>query len=421
MPTELYRALFDKDLSRYLRGPDHSYADGNCLYLRVRQHRGNWLYRYAGADGKPHDLALGSYRPETPGHPRHLTLKQAREKAAEQHHLRQQGHDPLGQRQAARTTARVEAARAALPTLRECYEEWEVRHLNSRGRYRRNCDAEMANHVYPMIGRVRIDEVTRDHIEAVLKPIWHRIPDTAQRIRGRLEQTLKYATAQRWRTGDNPADGDLMMMIFGSVDREVRNHARVEPEGVPEFMKMLRHEEGIAARCAEAVVLSAMRSSNIRLVHWTQIDYGNNTLTIPRYRPGIEEGRALKRDMGKFDFRVPLTPRLREIFKELEGHRRNRYVFPGSNAEVLVTGALRDAVYPLVPRGSMTMHGFRSAFRDWASAQLTPDGIVMFDDTLCEVAIAHKVGDATKRAYLRSDALEARKPLMEMWDAYCRS
>lgn len=418
MPKGLYRVLFDKDLPRYLRSPDKTYADGDCLYLRVRQHKGSWVYRYIGPNGKTHDLSLGSYRPDTPNHSRHVTLKAAREKAAEQSRLRGQGQNPVELRQAVRAAARVEAEQSKMPTFRRCYEDWaDTRQAKFKWsyKYRTNTDSETRRYVYPVIGDMPIDEVTRAHVDAILEPIWHRVPEAAERVRGRLERVLERAGNLDQRTGDNPATLARVSIRLGDQKRDVINLARVEPTDMPALMRALRGVEGVAARCTEAVILSAMRASNIRFAHWESIDEDAGVLIIPRRGPGIEEGRALKRDIGQCDFRVPLTPRLREIVDEMKQHRRNRYVFPGTIANALNQSALRLAVYPLVPHKAITVHGFRSSFRTWAADQTT------FEDKVCEIAIAHNVGNATTRAYDRDDWLERRKPLMEMWDAYCRS
>jgi len=424
MPKGKYHVLLDKDLRRYLHGPDKTYADGESLYLRVRGNKGSWVYRYADANGKVHDFSLGSYRPDTPSHSRHVTLQQARAKALQQKQLREQGLDPVEVRAALRVTVRAKIERGNLPTFQRCYEDWvETRQhkFNWSYKYRTDTDSSTRRHIYPVVGDLPISEVTRAHVDDILRPIWHRVPDEAERVRSRLEQVLDRAANLDQREGDNPATLARVSIRLGDQKKRTKNHARVEPEDVPGLMKLLRRVDRVPARCAEAVILSGMRSSNIRLAHWESVDEDAGVLVIPRRGPGIEELRALKRDIGQCDFRVPLTPRLREIIEEMKQHRRNDYIFPGVNVNSVNKGALNTAVYPLIPHKAITIHGFRSSFRDWAGALVGEDGRALFEHEVCEIAIAHNVGDKTTRAYNRDDWLMRRKPLMEMWDAYCCS
>jgi integrase len=229
-----------------------------------------------------------------------------------------------------------------------------------------------------------------------LQPVWGRIPETASRLRGRIEAVLDFAKAHKLRSGENPASwrGNLAL-ILPKRQKLSRGHHKAMPYAeVPAFIGKLREVESIPALALEFAILTAARSGEVLGARWDEINMAAKVWTI-------EAGRM----KAGLLHRVPLSVRAMEIVERMAeirtgdlvfaGHRRRR---PLSGA-ALVTGA--------------TVHGFRSSFRDWAGEETS------FPREICEQALAHATGGAVEQAYRRGDALEKRRRLMEAWSNYC--
>ena len=240
----------------------------------------------------------------------------------------------------------------------------------------------------------------------VLKPLWQSRPETASRLRGRIEAVLDAARANGFIPDGraNPARwrGHLDKLLSKRA-RLTRGHHAAMPFGdVPDFVARLRTSQAIAALALEFIILTAARSGEALGARWTEIDMKAKVWTVPRERmkAGIEH-------------RVPLSDRAVDILKTMQAVSRGELVFPSHRSDRPLSGMACPMLLRRMGVVNATVHGFRSAFRDWCGESTT------FPREIAEAALAHAVGDAVERAYRRGDALERRRKLMDDWARYC--
>jgi integrase len=367
------------------------YADGDGLYLQVQGKSRSWIYRYK-IDGRGRYMGLGSARD--------ITLKRARELVAEQRRLRAEGRDPLAERQ-----ARQPIGDRKVPTFRQVAETYiEAHELSWKSPlHRRQWRVSLAADVFPAIGDMPIDQVDTGAVLRALQPIWHVKPETANRIRGRIESVLAAATAAGLRTGPNPAQWrnhlDHLLPRPNKL-RPPKHYHALPYKDVPTFMAELRVRSSVSARALEFAILTAARRSEALGARWSEIDLGERTWTIPAGR--MKSGR---------EHRVPLSDAALDILRSLDETRSSEFVFAGYSGHLSATalaGLLR-----VMGRTDLTTHGFRSSFRDWASEQTA------FSNEVCEQALAHTIGSQVERAYRRGDLFDKRRRLMDAWSEYC--
>jgi integrase len=376
-------------------------ADGGNLWLQVTRDpehsdriRRSWVFRYE-LDGQRHDLGLG------PVHT--LDLADARAKAKT---LRQQlldGIDPLAVKQRAKRDrlARIAADKRAM-TFRQCAEACIASHEAgwSNAKHRSQWAQSLKDYAYPVLGDLAIDDVTTPHVIKVLEPIWTEIPETASRIRGRIEQVLAWATVRGFRGGDNPARWRGHLQEFfpskGKM-RPVKHRAALPYHDVPALMAALRQEDRPSARALEFLILTAARPGEIRRATRDELDLAAKVWTVPA---GHMKSRKAHR--------VPLPDRAVEILHTLGKHDdKNSLVFPITEHGMLLLAR------QMLPGISISAHGFRSTFRDWASERTA------YPPHVVEQALAHAIGNAVERAYHRTDLFEKRRRLMAEWAAWC--
>ena len=370
--------------------------DGGGLYLRVRADGSkSWAFRYTLA-GRKHWMSLGPLRD--------VSLAEAREQARQLRNQVRDGYDPLAQRRerqhlAAEQTARTfDAVAAAYVEAHKA--EWK------NAKHRQQWENTLATYATPIIGKRPVSEISLLDIRRVLDPIWTTKPETASRLRGRVEAVLAYATVHGWRSGDNPArwQGFLDQIYAPKTKvRAVKHHAALDYHDIPGFMAQLREREAVSARCLEFAILTATRSGEARGARWDEVDLDAALWIIPASRMKMKK-----------EHRVPLAPRAVEILRELaeRSPRRDGLIFPGgAPGKPMTDVALAKAVAVLRP--GFTAHGMRSSFRDWA-AEMTS-----FPREIAEVALAHINKDRTEAAYQRGDLLTKRRQLMEAWANYC--
>jgi integrase len=244
-----------------------------------------------------------------------------------------------------------------------------------------------------------VDAIDTQAVLGVLQPVWGRIPETASRLRGRIEAVLDYAKANGLRSGENPAAwrGHLALILPRRQKLSRGHHAAMPYADLPEFIAKLRDTESIYALALEFLVLTAARSGEVLGATWDEIDIDAQVWIIPASR--MKAGR---------EHRVPLSARAMAILERVAEIRTGALVFAGQRRRRPLSGA---AIGALVT--GATVHGFRSSFRDWAGEETS------FPREIAEQALAHAAGDATERAYRRGDALEKRRALMESWANYC--
>jgi integrase len=242
-------------------------------------------------------------------------------------------------------------------------------------------------------------------VTKALEPIWHEKPETASRVRGRIEAVLDWATARGYRQGDNPARwrGHLENLLPARAKvRRVEHHAALPYGEIGAFMEDLRRQEGIAARALEAAILTAARTSEIICARWDELDFEAKLWTIPATR--MKAGR---------EHRVPLAEPMLANVELMETIRLGEFVFPGGMAGKPLSNMAMAMVLRRLGRGDLTVHGFRSTFRDWA-AECTN-----FPREVAEMALAHTLSDKVEAAYRRGDLFEKRRQLMEAWAKHC--
>jgi integrase len=239
----------------------------------------------------------------------------------------------------------------------------------------------------------------------VLQPIWTTKPETASRLRGRIENVLDWATVAGYRQGDNPARwrGHLVHLLAKpSRVRQVKHHSALPHCEIPVFMTDLRSRQGFSARCLEFTILTAARTAEAIGATWAEINWTDKVWIVP--------GARMK--AGK-EHRVPLSPRALEIIHDLNQRRESEYLFPGQKTGRPLSNMAMLVLLARMGRDALTTHGFRSAFRDWCGEQTN------FPREVAEAALAHRVGNEVEQAYRRGDALEKRRKLMEAWAAFC--
>jgi integrase len=237
-----------------------------------------------------------------------------------------------------------------------------------------------------------------------LEPIWTSKPETAGRVRGRIESVIDWATARGYRQGENPARwrGHLENLLpKKSKVRRVEHHAALPYAGLAEFMVELRQQEGIAARALEFAILTAARTGEVLSTRWSEIDFKARLWTIP--------GSRMK--AGK-EHRVPLSDAAMAVLEGMEATREGDFVFPGGRAGRPLSNMAFLMLLRRIGRGDLTAHGFRSTFSDWCTE------CTNFPAEVREMALAHAVGDKVEAAYRRGDLFEKRRQVMDAWASF---
>lgn len=370
------------------------HADGGGLYLRVSDGgTKGWIFRYR-ANGRLHDMGLGPIH--TIGMPR------ARELARECRELLLQGIDPITHRRAALADRRASDTKAT--TFRECADAYIASHESGwrNASHRSQWTNTLAQHVHPTLGDLSVTAIDTALVMKTIEPLWRTIPETASRVRGRIEAVLDWAKVRGHRAGENPARWrghlDHLLPARSKVARVEHHPAMPYPE-VGAFVAILRQNTSIGARAHEFAILTAGRAGEVLGATWDEIDVGNRVWTIPGKR--MKAGR---------EHRVPLSDAALAVLEQMRIIRQSDSVFPGQR------GRMSHKALQLTLRRTgrdATVHGFRSTFRDWAAEQTA------FPSELAEMALAHSVGTAVEAAYRRSDLFEKRRRLMSDWAAFC--
>lgn len=360
-------------------------GDGGGLYLHVKLSGAkSWAFIWK-QDGKRFEMGLGAYPS--------VKLAKARELAALNRQAVAEGRNPINEKQKGEIPVFAECANMFLDSM-----EGQWRNEKHRAQWRMT----LTTYTKPL-QRKSVADITTDDILKVLNPIWLEKPETASRLRGRLERVLDFARARNWRTGENPAlwRGHLKSILPARQKLTRGHHAAMPYADVPAFVRQLADRDAMAARGLEFLILTAARSGEVLGARWSEFDLSNAVWTVP----------ANRMKAGK-EHRVPLTPRALAIVTALHGTRISDFVFPGQKKDRPLSGMSFDMLMRRMEVDQYTVHGFRSAFRDWAGDETD------FPREVAEQALAHRVGDATERAYRRADALEKRRSLMSDWASF---
>ena len=341
----------------------------------------SWVLRYQ-LKGRRRDMGLGPY-PE-------VTLAVARRKALEARRLLVDGVDPLTARPRRVTTFRETAA----DLISSKRPGWRS------PKHAAQWSATLGAYAYPALGSLDVKAIETTDVLAVLRPIWTDKPETASRVRQRIEAVLDFASAQGLRNGLNPARwrGHLQNLLpKPSQVRRVEHHAALDWRDLPEFMAELAAREGVSARALTFLILTAARSGEVRGMRWAEIDLTAGVWAVP----------AERMKAGK-EHRVPLTAAAIELLGD-EGSP-DTLVFPSPfDPRKAMSDMSLTAVLKKMGRGDITAHGFRSTFRDWAGETTA------FPREVIEAALAHRLKDKAEAAYARGDLFNKRRELMQAW------
>ncbi len=398
MPRKLSNALTPLSVKNAKPG---RHADGGGLHLLVKDTGArSWVYRFM-LNGKSRDIGLGAAGAGG------ISLADARDLAAALRVKVKAGVDPLAERQqeAAQALAAAQAAQVAGVTFKAVAEGYIAANEGSwrNDKHRQQWRNTLASYVYPVIGDMPVADVGTAHVLKILEPIWQDKPETASRIRGRIETVLDAAKAREYRSGENPARwrGHIAQILPARSRLTRGHHKAIAYADLPAFMPQIRARDALAALALEFVILTAARTSEVLGAQWHEVDLDKALWTIP----------AGRMKAGK-EHRVPLSQRAVEILTTVKA-LGSVWLFPATNGSKLSSMAMTMLLRRM--NADVTVHGFRSAFRDWAAESTS------YPHEVCEMALAHVIGNKSEAAYRRGDLFDKRRRLMDEWATYCDS
>jgi len=365
------------------------YEQGGIKWDAITDINKTWVFRYQ-LDEVRHDYGIGPYPT--------VSLAEARRRAGELRLMILDGVDPMQERKErnAERKARL-AAETKRMTFGQCSEQYIRIHAPTwkAVKHRKIWESTLRTYALPILGKLDVADIESGHVAKVLTPIWASKTATAKRVANRIELVLNYAIAHGFRKADagNPAARKLVNSMLGKVKATTEHHDAMPYASVPAFVAELHKRKDSSAPALEFLILTAARTNEALGATWDEIDLGKKVWTIS----------AARMKAGK-EHRVPLSDRAVAILKSLPRH----------GDHVFMNGKTRfhsNTLYKLVLRmgGNVSVHGFRSSFRDWAAERTS------YPDKLAELCLAHSVGDETVKAYLRGDGLQKRFRLMQTW------
>jgi integrase len=377
-------------------------CDGFGLWLQYDKKYGtrSWLFRYM-LNGKADSMGLGPLAT--------TSLARARELAQDAREQLRDGINPRLARKAERDRRKAEAERlAAIPSFLKCADlliaakasEWS--NLEHAAQWRRSFHPGSHGEPAPTarINPLPVNAIDTPLVLATLEPLWKKTPVTAGRIRARIENVLDFAKAHGWRDGDNPAALAITQHAMPRLTNGSRAHLAALPYAdIPSFMAALRAKPGLAARRLEFTILTAARRDEALGARWDEVDLEARLWTVPANRMKARTAHV-----------VPLSDRAIEILNDLP--RVGPFLFPGVRVGQPM-GEKPGRVLLESMRPGITLHGFRSSFRDWCG------DVADAPREIAEAALAHRIGNAVEQSYRRGSALEKRRALMEAWSDYC--
>jgi integrase len=381
------------------------YSDGGGLYLKVRPTGSRqWVFMYARIVGKDEgtgkdireqrEIGLGGAGAGG------LSLSEAREKADAYRFHRLQGRDPRAEKLAAQKSTRT------IPTFGAFADDYIAAHRPKfrNAKHAAQWKSTLGESYCRAIRSLPISEIDTEAVLKVLQPIWQTVPETASRLRGRIENVLDAARAMGFRSGENPAAwrGHLKTLLPARQRLTRGHHAALAYDDLPAFVAELRARQSIAGAALEFCILTATRSGEVLNAKWTEFDLKKAVWTIP--------GTRMK---AGHEHRVPLSVRAIQILNDIPRLNHNPHVFPGNARGKPLSAMAMSMLLRRMKREKITVHGFRSCFRDWASEQTS------FPHETCEHALAHRISDKAEAAYGRGDQFQKRRQLMDAWAIFC--
>ena len=380
---------------------------GGGIYLTIKPGgSASFGYRYQ-IKGKRRQIGLGAYCPNT------NTLTMARTNAIDLKAMINKGIDPIEQsvQERSRALAAEKANKIEDEKNQATFKKVALEYIESKKAEWKNVKHHqqwintLTTYAFPIIGHIPVADVETVHVLAILKPIWNTKTETATRVRTRLEAVLSYAEAHNWRSGGNPARWrDHLSVILPSPQKlkELKHHSALPYGELPSFMGILSKTDGMGARALELTILTATRTKESLGARWEEFDLNNQVWTIPkeRMKAGVEH-------------RIPLCDQAINIITKMADHKMSDYVFPKCSNGKPLSNAGMSSVLKRLERTDITVHGFRSTFRDYVAEKTNTPG------RIAEAALAHKLKDASEAAYQRGDLIEKREILMQLWGNYC--
>jgi integrase len=375
------------------------YPDGGGLYLQVIESGSkSWLFRFV-LNGKERQMGLGPFHT--------ISLSEARAAAVECRKLLLAKVDPIEARNAKQAGEALDAAKSI--SFNECATKYIKAHKPGwkNAKHADQWTNTIATYCGPVFGALPVQGVDTGLVLKALEPIWTTKPETASRVRGRIESVLDWATARGYRTGDNPARlrGHIENLVAKmSKRRRVQHHPALPFDQLGEFIAALRLQVGTAAKALEFLILTAARTGEVIGARASEFDLDAAVWIVP----------AERMKAGK-EHRVPLSPRAVAIIREIEKTHKGDYVFPGGKEGKPLSNMAMLELLKRMERGDLTVHGFRSTFRDWASERTN------YKREVCEMALAHTVSDQVEASYRRGDLFDKRRKLMLEWARHCEN
>ncbi|HHL22679.1 MAG TPA: site-specific integrase [Aliiroseovarius sp.] len=364
-----------------LKTPGH-YVDGEGLALVIGRRGGkSWILRTM-VKGRRRDIGLGGVS--------WVSLAEAREKARAARKIAREGGDPIATRR----------REQACPTFEEAARRVHKEQIVGQARNAKHRDQwinTLITYAFPHIGSKPLRDIDQSDVLRVLAPIWTEKPETARRVRQRIHKVMDWARTAGFFEGVNPVEG-VERGLARQKDR-VRHHAAMPWAEVPQFLPLLG--DAVSARALRFLILTAARTGEVIGARWSEIDRDNKLWVIPEER--MKAGR---------EHRVPLSDAALEVVDEMRG-LDPEFIFPGLKRGKGLSNMAMANLLRRLGRSDVTVHGFRSSFRDWAEER---GGMAR---EVAELSLAHEVGNATERAYRRSDLLDKRRELMDRWARFC--
>ena len=359
------------------------YGDGGGLYLQVSKYgTRNWIFRFT-MDHKTRDMGLGSL--ET------FSLKEARDRARRARQLVADGIDPIEQRNQERDARRKQESEQV--SFKDAAQRFLDVHQTGwkNEKHRAQWKSTLTKYAYPTLGTRPLSAIDGSLVTETLSPIWTKKPETAQRVKQRIERVIQWVK-------------DGQPLPSPGARKRGKHHAAMPFVEIPAFMDDLRERVGISARALEFTILNAARTGDVIGAKWKEVDLkvGVWTVSDGRHKTGKE-------------FEIPLSKRAVLILKALPREKGSPYVFPGARAKAPLSNMAMLELLRGMKANGLTVHGFRSSFRDWAGDRTN------FAREVIEAAMSHQIKDKAEAAYRRSTALDKRRKLMEAWAHYCAS
>lgn len=370
-----------------------TYSDGENLYLKVSPSGSkSWVFRYVR--GKVHNMGLGA----DPG----VSLADARELASDNRALLRKHKDPLAEKR-----RKERASRNQNPSFKDAAEYFiSSKKAGWADKHKQQFENTLSTYAYPKLKNLPVTEIDANDVLNVLRPIWETKNETASRVRGRIEMVLDNATVSGMREGENPARWKVHLSHIlpkRSAVAPVKHMEALPVAEMPEFMAKFRTANSTSRKCLELCILTAARIGSVAGARWDEVE--DRHWTIPAER--------MKGNYG--DFTIPLSKRARELLKELPRVDDSPYIFTGVKSGQINKESPRKLLQKDLGYEGVTVHGFRSSFRDWA-AEMTNH-----QNYICEMALAHTIASGVEGAYRRGELLDKRAELMEDWASYLDS